>query len=168
MQGSADICSSDVGPLLSAVFIDEHVDVYTAYSNFGKRIRKFSDVAALRHYADETLGVENGFLYLALRYPDSGPRVQVKKIALDPKKCDGHRFRYCVEGWGLIYIQCDAQRPPLLTCRISANTRKRALAWRSTYEELGNPDEWNWTAVERHTRRLIRLLRKLGARPSGR
>ena len=166
MQGSANINKSDVAALLDAVFVDERVDVYTVYSECGEQIRKFSNAAELRCYAEEKLGAQNGFLHLAIRYPESGPQVRVRKIALDPIKCAGHTFRYSADGWGLIVLQCDAKSQPLTTCRVSVNTRKRALAWHRTYEGLGDPEDWNWIVVEKHARRLIRLLKKLGVQSS--
>ena len=42
---------------------------------------------------------------------------------------------------------------------MAVNTHKRAQAWEPTYEDFGPVDAWNWKAVERECRRLIRVLR---------
>jgi len=87
--------------------------------------------------------------------------VEARRISLDPKKCDGHTFRYSLDGWGLIQIQITENGQGLCECRIAVNSPKRAQAWADTYPAYQDPKLWNWPIVERHTRKLIRHLKKL-------
>jgi hypothetical protein len=64
-----------------------------------------------------------------------------------------------MEGWGLIQLQIDYKAAPVIDCRFAVNTKKRAQAWAQTFPELGTPEQWEWKAVERQARRLIRVLR---------
>lgn len=161
MQSSATISSTSLGGLLKAIFIGVEADVFSAYSEYGQPIQRFQDCTDLRKFADTTLATPKGFLNLAVRYADSGPPARIREIALNPSKCSGHTVRYSADGWGLIQIQCDAKNLPLLDCRIAVNSQKRAIAWRDNYPEMGDPGEWDWKVVEKHTRRLIRVLKKL-------
>ena len=47
-----------------------------------------------------------------------------------------------------------------LPSHVGANTHKRAEKWQRHYPEFGLPAAWDWDAVARHERRLIRVLKK--------
>jgi hypothetical protein len=46
---------------------------------------------------------------------------------------------------------------------VSANSQKRAEKWQPHYPQFGSPDAWEWAAVGRHERRLMRVLKKVAA-----
>ena len=84
-----------------------------------------------------------------------------KKINLKPDAVGGHIYRYTQEGWGLILLQIDFGRYPVVECRVAVNSVERAKKWSSTYPEMKSPDSWDWKVVNRHAGRIVRLLRKL-------
>lgn len=161
MQGSGTIGVERLDELIAAIFADEQVAVYSAYSEYGEDIRKFTKPSDLAEYAESVLDSNKGLLNLAVQYPGSGPTAQIRKISLNPEKCHGDSFRYSADGWGLIHIQCTATKDHDLKCRVAVNSEKRAFKWFDTYPELGDPEKWDWAVVERHARRLVRVVKKL-------
>ena len=161
MQGSASIRESQLDELLASIFLESGVDVYPAYSDLGEHILQFQDANEVHKFAKVNLFVPKGLLHLAIRYPNSGPAVQIQKISLNPDKCNGFTFRFSADGWGLIHVLCEAKTGTEINCRISVNSPKRASHWQDTSPELGDPAEWDWPIVEKHARRLIRIIKKL-------
>ena len=66
------------------------------------------------------------------------------------------------QGWGLIQLQCDFRKHPMVECRIAVNSAIRAANWSDTYPDFQSPESWDWKVVERKTGRLVRLLRQMG------
>ena len=52
-------------------------------------------------------------------------------------------------------------RVPVIQCRVAVNTQARAGAWASTHPEFRDPGLCDWIVVERHTRRIIRKMKKI-------
>ena len=163
MGGSANINPKDIGELVDAVFSGGEVRVLTPYSEIGASIREFSNAeeatAHIRQELDQTRSAQ-----LAVFYVGSGPSVQIERLRIKPKGSDTVTFRYRAQGWGLIYADFMELDTGSLEAGIRVNSEKRAATWSETIPELGHPDDWDWPLVEKHTRRLVRVLRKLGKR----
>ena len=101
----------------------------------------------------------DGYVHLAVRYPDMAGRITKIRIRLDPSKCDGHTYRYKAQGWGLIWVYLKLSSAGGLESFISANSEKRAVAWGPTYPDMEAPSTWEWPSVARHLRRLRRALK---------
>ena len=166
MQSTATLSRESFTELAEFLFESGAPVVFHAYSDYDQPLRSFRTRSEL--IADIEAALEKGqkSLLLALHYPDTKGHVAQRKITLDPKKCDGHTWRYSVEGWGLIQFQGDLRHAPLIECRIAVNTQKRAEAWAGTYPELRDPYLWDWGLVQRHAGRIIRRMKKI-AEPSG-
>lgn len=167
MQGAAVIHKNDLGELLDAIFVGVKVEVFEAYSEMGEQICCFHDGAELHRCAESKLISPKEHLQFAIRYEDAGPAAIITKVSLDPRRCRGHSFRYRVDGWGMISLQFDIRKFPLLQCRIAVHTKKRALAIHASSTEGDHPDEWDWKFIEKQARRLIRVLKRLGERDVG-
>jgi hypothetical protein len=157
------IAPADSVPTLLAAIYAADVRACEAYSTFEEPLRVFEDAAAVEEFirAKRERGVV--FTYLMLHYVECGGALQVRRIALKPEVCDGATWREIAEGWGLIQLQITYREDGMAECRIAVNTEKRAHAWSSTFESLRDPAEWNWKIVEKHARRLIRVLKGLAA-----
>jgi len=147
--------------LTHAVFAVEQPEIYEAYSAYEREPRQFTVAEQL-----DSLMLDGGpdpkaHLDLAVWYPSCGGRVEKKLIYLQPEKCGGHTFRYSIAGWGIFRLQCDFRPDSLVECRIAVNTHKRAAKWETHYPEWLAVEAWNWPAVEKHERRLLRKLRSL-------
>jgi len=143
------------------------------YSSFSEDIVEFSSSEEVTFYDGYTRLIETGRpLYLTVWPVNASEAVQMKHIDLDPKKCDGHTFRYTVVGWGLVqlYFRGKTQKG-LESSHTNHNSEARAKKWAATYlDELGSPEQWNWSEVTRVSSKLNRYIRKcavrkIGARP---
>lgn len=164
MQREETIAGANLERIVEAIFVEGRPDVYEAYSAFDSDIVSFSNAAELNSYISWPQPKKEGTLGFVLYYPDTKGFVERIRIALDREKCEGHTYRYRVNGWGLIQFQVNSQKTPNIVCRFAVNTEKRANAWFPTYPELQSPALWDWKAVERHARRLIRELRRYAQR----
>jgi hypothetical protein len=146
-----------VDKLSEAIFSDPDACVVEAYSDFGVEPLIFKDTAGLSAFIQTKLAEPKGLAYFFVVYPDMGGTPRMKEIHLNPEKVDGHTKRFTWDGWGLISVQLHA--PGSGASNINANSEKRAAKWTGTHPELGPPGVWNWPAVERHKRRLQRVLK---------
>jgi len=106
-------------------------------------------------------------------YPNDADGKFVRRlITLDSKRCKGATFRYTAEGWGLIqlYLESPIKRSGkqwMETSHTNHNSEKRAMAWESTYPDLGRVSDWNWKAVTSFSRRLNRYIQSLAVDKKG-
>lgn len=152
MQTAVTLPRTSLASLFEVIF-SEPVTVCTSDSDYGQQTTIFTSPPAALEYLEG-----RSYVGYALHYPDSGGYVEDRLVKLDPAKCQGHTFRHCVGGWGLIHVQLKKQHD-LFECRVAVNTSKRAAAWAGTHPELKDPALWRWPAVERHARKLIRHLK---------
>jgi hypothetical protein len=154
------LTTSAVDLIAAGVFAKSDPLVVEAYSEPDRKPLGFSTATELATYINTHIAEPRGLAFVFVVYPDMRGRPIRKTIHLDPKHCPGEKFRYTWDGWGLISIQLyGADRSRM--SRIAANSAARARAWASTYPEWNSPEEWNWKAVESHTRRLQRILKKV-------
>jgi hypothetical protein len=146
---------------IDSIFETGQPVVYEAYSEYGQKIKSFLSSHELRIHIK--LLIRNGekFLHYAIYYPESKGYVEEERINLDPKKCKGATFRYAINGWGIIYFQCDYKNQPNLECRIAVNSSKRAEKWSGTYPNFKTPSLWDWKIVESNAKRLTKNLKKM-------
>lgn len=159
MQRQESISAAAVPEILSAAFAGKPV-VYEAYSGHDQDLLSFNELASLESYISKSLARGEKFIQLALHYPEARGVVTARKIDLNPTKCNGATLRYAADGWGLIQLQMKFSNSDFVQVRVAANSESRASTWATTSSVVGAPDSWDWKAVEKHARRLIRVLRK--------
>lgn len=83
----------------------------------------------------------------------------LKTIYLDPKHCPGQKLRYTSAGWGLISIQLYGREHPRIlgSPRIPPPEPMRGLR----HIRHGLHETAGTGAIESHTHRLQRILRKI-------
>jgi hypothetical protein len=170
MQSTATLSREAFTELAEFVFESGAPVVFEAYSGYGQRLRRFRAPSELLAEIESTLAGGQKSLHLAIHFPDAKGHVAERKIKLDPKSCDGHTWRYTVEGWGLIQFQGDLRHAPTIECRVAVNTQKRAEAWANTYPELRDPELWDWGVVQQQAGRISRRMKKIAepcAAPNG-
>ena len=145
--------------VLEAIFTDP-VRVYEEYSRFEERVSLFEDWIALGRVIAPMLSLEKKHVLLVAHFQRAGGYVEVRRINLNPEKCDGATWREKVEGWGLVQLQLQPVEDSMIEFRIAVNSEKRAQNWYPTFPELQSPSTWDWAVVEKQVRRLIRLLRR--------
>lgn len=170
MQSTATLSHEGFCELAGSLFEPTSPVVFQSYSSYGQPLRSFRTPSELMAEIKSAFATGLKSVQFAVHFPDTKGHVAERKIALDGKKCDGHAWRYTVEGWGLVQLQADLRRFPVIECRIAVNTQARAEAWASTHPECRDPGLWDWSVVQRHAGRIIRKLKKLaeqGTPPNG-
>jgi len=155
---ASPVTPSVVNAVAAAIFAKPEPFVAEAYSPPDKEPRRFMGEEELSEYMKAEVSRPRGLAYVFVVYPDMGGKPVLKTIHLDPKRCLGQKLRYTWDGWGLISVQLYGSEQYQMS-RVAANSVARANAWARTYPEWNSPDDWNWKAVESHTRRLQRVLK---------
>jgi hypothetical protein len=146
--------------LSNAIFRESHVWVAEAYSEFDKPPRAFNSSGELLTYFNKTIADPKSLAFVFVAYPDMAGLAKLRTIQLDQSRVKNAKFRYTWEGWGLISIKFPTHdKSSSISNYINALSEKRALAWSTTSTITNPPSSWNWAAVERHKRRLQRVLK---------
>ena len=161
MQSSATLSHAGFTELAAFVFDSDAPVVFHAYLAYGQPLCSFRTASEFISDVDAAIASEQKSLHYALHYRETKGYVAERKIALNSKSCEGHTWRYSVEGWGLIQLQADLRRTSGVECRVAVNTQKRAEAWASTYPDLRDPGLWDWRVVQQHAGRIIRKMKKI-------
>src|SRR5574340_585483 len=106
MQTTQHISIEQLYEIVAAVFDQGDVVVKEAYSEFDCPTREFADASALIDDVSRQRANKAVFLSYVIYYPEARGYTYEERIALKPKHCKGHTFRFSQEGWGLIQLQC--------------------------------------------------------------
>ena len=153
--------SEAIETLSAAIFAKPGAWVAEAYSEFDQLPKEFLSAEQVADYIAYQLNTQNDAAHLFVAYPDMGGRPERKTIELKPGSIPNHTRRYTWNGWGLIQVLLSLDSPAGAASRVAANSKKRALHWEPTDEDIAPVSTWNWKAVESHTRRLKRILSKV-------
>ncbi|AUI58327.1 hypothetical protein B1H26_33205 [Amycolatopsis sp. BJA-103] len=145
----------DWAAVLETVFDLGLFRVFESDSEPGRELSEF-------HAAAEVPGGRAG-RSLALFAIGSGPGPLAKRIEFLPGVHPDATFRYCCEGWGLIQLHHGwvSGTQQLRWSHTNHNSEKRAAAWSTTLQRLGDPAEWNWATVTSASGRLNRAIRRM-------
>jgi hypothetical protein len=164
---------ADFFPVLSYVFKQSACRVFESYSPAGEEIAEFKSIDDLS--ARYPMGICRGSgpsVLLQLIPPSASVQFSIRRISLQPELCEGHTFRYAVEGWGLINLHLGGIGPQgLVNSHSNHNTEARARKWLETHRELGPIELCNWREITTISSALNRFIRiklatyKLGSRP---
>ncbi|MCC7597625.1 hypothetical protein IGS61_09015 [Janthinobacterium sp. FW305-129] len=147
--------------MAEAIFAKPGASVAQAYSEPEQETLHFRSPAELCAYAARLEADGASDVLLAVHYADMAGQFAPTRIALDPAQCGGLTYRYVCEGWGVIRVYLRLSSGKGLASNVGANSQKRAEKWQPHYPAFGSPDAWDWDAVGRHERRLIRVLKKV-------
>ena len=154
----------DIRVILDFVFENTDCRVFESDSIPDQNLREFTTtedlISALDIGSDpHGQGVNNR---IALWSPSFSPEVKIRRIDLDPKRCAPHKFRFTVEGWGLLYLSFGGIFHTSIThsC-FTHNSEKRARTWESVqFDKYGAVDEWDWNAVQKLSGKISYLIRR--------
>ena len=137
MQTSQQISLEQLNEIVTAVFAQGPVAVRQAYSDLSCATRE----SCKKRNPCSTNCItnrESGTFFDSTRSTIPRPRATLTNgdDPLKPEACNGHTFRFCQEGWGLIQLQCDFRKHPIVDCRIAVNSAIRAGNWSDTYPRL--------------------------------
>lgn len=159
MQGEAKISTAQVGDVIAAIFAQGNPVVYESYSDPEEELRSFDSSLPLEAEIEIRAPAERRSLLYSIYYAEAKGFMKKTRIQLIPEKNGGKRFRFSADGWGLIQLQLNFGDSDV-SCRVAVNSEKRALTWFDTYPDHRDPRLWDWKLVEKHARRIIRVLKK--------
>jgi hypothetical protein len=141
---------ADHEAILGFLFASTDIRMFESYSGFGQKLREFHSFEELTVAYD--VGADpNGHgtaVLLQLWSPAVEPGPQIERIALDPRRCEGHTFRYCIDGWGLIQLYLGGIHGRTITkSHYGHNSEARARKW-------GYSDGVDWGALKSLSNRV--------------
>ena len=162
----------DHEPLLAWLFADAACHVYEISSDYEQPLKRFESPADVLHQFERRYPTGEPWhtVHLDLYVLGAGPPFTPRRVDLDPKACDGARFRYAADGWGLVQLYLSAPRGDRLeNSHTNHNSLKRALAWAEIGESKPAPDTWDFKRITAFSSRLNRVIRasavaKIGTR----
>ena len=152
----------DFRSVLQFVFDELDCRVFETASAYDEEIMEFSSWESLS--TARTVGQRKGAaesLYLQLWPVKASENVWIREIELDQKRVKNGRFRYSIEGWGLIQLYLGGKSElGLIHSHTNHNSEARARKWASTLDGMGSPSAWDWKIVSSTSSRLNRFIRK--------
>ena len=152
--------AGDQRELLQFLLSSTDARIFEHYSAFGSDLREFKSVAEVD--AVFTLGrnlpgrgAQN---VLQLWSPSVMSNLRIEVVNLDPKACDGHTFRYRIDGSGLMQLHLGIVTDNVVTMsHFGHQSRARA-------ETRGAVEDVNWEALAKVSGKIQYQLRsKLAA-----
>jgi hypothetical protein len=146
----------DIKSVVEFLTHETDVRLFESYSEYGEELREFADFDDLCRVFD--VGIDrhgNGLaILLQLWSPSVMQSIDIRRIDLDPKKCDGHTYRYSIEGWGLIQLYLGgAHERSITSSHYGHNSQKRAEKW-------AHADGVNWDALKKLSNRIQYHIRQ--------
>jgi hypothetical protein len=147
---------ADQGAVLDFLFSSTDVRVFESYSEYGAELREFRSTDELA--AAFPLGTDphgNGHaVLLQLWSPSVMSDLIIRRFALDPAHCEGHTFRHCIEGGGLMQLYLGGVCGRVVTMsHFGHQSRVRAQKW--------DVDQGvNWEALQALSNRITYHIRK--------
>ena len=153
--------------ILDFIFKETDLLVYDLGSQYGQEICQYkaSDEISLKF----DLEIDEFGTTFQLWTPRHKGKPIFRKVDLDPKRCNGHTFRYATEGWGLIQLNFGGvKNNELKLSHISHYNEKGALNWEDTNYLNGLVSSWDWTEIQATSRKLkYQIHKKLATRKIG-
>lgn len=142
--------------VLNGLFSERTCHVYELGSEFEKPLRRFESCEEVMSLFEEQCSV-----LLQLYVLGAGPEFIPRRVTLDPAFCDGARYRFAAEGWGLVQLYLESPRNnELRNSHTNHNSQKRAETWATTRDSLGDPSAWDFKRINAFSSRLNRQINK--------
>ena len=139
--------------VLDFIFKDTDLQVYDLGSPYGQEICQYKSVAEISSKFD--LEIDEFGTTFQLWTPRHGGEPIFRKVDLDPKRCNGHTFRYATDGWGLIQLYFGGiKNNELRHSHIGHSSEKRALIWEEINKSNGLVSSWDWAEIQVTSRKL--------------
>ena len=140
--------------ILQYIFTDTDLQIYDASSPYGQEIFNYKSVEEISSRFDLVNG-DKFAVSFQLWTPRHKGQPVFRKIELDPKRCNGHTFRYSTDGWGLIQLYFGGlKNNELNQSHIGHFTEKGALKCEDTNSFNGKVSNWDWTEIQLTSKKL--------------
>lgn len=147
---------ADLRAVLDFLFSSTDVRVFESYSEYGAELREFRSADELA--AAFSLGMDlygNGSaILLQLWSPSVMRALTVTRFALNPRACDGHTFRYRIDGGGLMQLYLGGVHERIVTMsHFGHQSQTRAQAWKVDHDV-------DWESLKKLSNRIQYHIRK--------
>lgn len=140
--------------VLEFIFKETDLRVYDLGSPYGQEICEYKTTDEIASKFDLNNGDKFAVTF-KLWIPRHKGEPVFRKVDLDPKRCNGHTFRYSTEGWGLIQLYFGGLRNNELNqSHIGHFNEKGASKYEETNLVNGLVSAWNWTEIQKTSRKL--------------
>ncbi len=153
----------DLEKVLRFVFEEMDCRVFDSYSEPGKELLEFHNLEEPRTVHAIGAGKNEAAQILLQLWPTAASgNAKIRKIDLRQKQPDDPKFRYCIEGWGLIQLHlggCDDR----VIIHSHTNCFSEKGAHRHYLPSMDFPDhpaKWDWKVVTGQSGKLNRFIRK--------
>ncbi len=149
--------------ILNQLFEENNCEIYELSSDFEKPLKQFSNTEEV--LAEFSRSYPNGkkwpSVYLQIYVVDCGFKFTPNKVALSPEKCEGFKYRYNADNFGLIQLYLEAPtKKGLSNSHTNHNTRKRAERWARTPEEIIEIESCDFSKISQFSSKLNRFIIK--------
>lgn len=135
---------SDIEKIISFLLAETDVRIFEHYSEMDQDLREFKSFAELSaafRIGEDKFG--NGTAITLSLLSPSVQELRIRTIGLDPKKCDGHRARYELDGYALMQLYLGGIYERILTIsHFGHQSETRARKW-------GYTSGVDWEALKR-------------------
>lgn len=154
--------------ILEYIFSNTDIQIFDTSPPAGQEIRNYKSMDEIASNFDLVNG-EKIAVTFQLWTPRHKGEPLFRKIELDPKRNNGHTFRYSTDGWGLIQLYFGSlSNNKLNQSHFGHFTEKAALNWEESYSFNGKVSNWDWTEIQTTSRNLKYLiLNKMAKRKIG-
>jgi hypothetical protein len=147
--------------ILNFIFNETDLKIFDSDSSFGHEVNEYKTTDDIISKFDLANGGQFAISFQLYTTRFKG-QVIFRKVDLDPKRCNGHTFRYSTNGWGLIQLYFGGiKNNELNRSHIGHQSEKRALTWESNHKEMGLVKNWDWKEVEQTGRKLKNQINKM-------
>jgi len=149
--------------ILNILFEESGCEIYETASDYEKPLKQFFNTSEILSEFNRTYPNGNKWssVELHIYVLDCGFKFTTDKIKLNPEACDGFEYRYSAKGLGLIqlYLEIPSNKG-LRNSHTNHNTKKRALNWARTPEEIVDIELCDYKKITQFSSKLNRLIRK--------
>lgn len=146
--------------VLDYIFNETDLQVFDLSSPYGQNICQYKSSNEIAVKFDLTNGDKFAVTF-QLWSPRHGGEPIFSKVALDPKRCNGHTFRYSTGGWGMIQLYLGGVKNGILSLsHIGHFGKKDASKWEGTNTRKGSINDWEWEEVQATSKKLKQYIRR--------
>lgn len=140
--------------VLDFIFNETDLQVFDLSSPYGQNINQYKSSKEITAKFD-LLNGDKFAVTFQLWTPRHKGKAVFKKIDLDPRRCNGHTFRYSTEGWGMIQLYFGGlKNGNLHLSHIGHFNEKGAAKWEGINTFNGSVSAWNWKEIQVTSRKL--------------
>jgi hypothetical protein len=144
--------------VLDFIFNQTDLQVFDLASPYGQEISQYKSSEEISAKFDLVNG-DKFAVNFQLWSPRHKGGLVSRKIDLDPKRCNGHTFRYSTDGWGMIQLYFGGVKNNILSLsHIGHFNEKGAAKWEGTNKFNGSVKDWDWKEVQLTSKSLKQFI----------